>query len=124
MFARRNGCFTRHAAAAAAFHALAVALCAGGPVALADDSPARATMPASVTARADANLEQAFWSCDYVGTMHGVHAAPVAFCSDVTQAVRQRKFGGNLEQMLEWWRQNKSAAHAAVELQLTRNRGR
>ena len=61
------------------------------------------------------DVEQAFWACDYVGTTHGVQAAPVAFCSEATTTLIQQKFGGDFEQMLEWWRQNKAAQHGRFE---------
>lgn len=119
MFANKNERFTRRTIVAAV-HALALAAGAGAYVALADDSSPRRTAPMPMVAPAAEDLEQAFWSCDYVGTTYGVQAAPVAFCADVTQALREQKFGGDFDQMLQWWRQNKPAAHAAIEsLQLT-----
>ena len=60
-----------------------------------------------------AELEHAFWGCDYVATTRGVHAAPVEMCSVVTEELKQKKFHGNFLEMLEWWRQEKRAGHAS-----------
>lgn len=65
-------------------------------------------------ARADVprvTLEHAFWACDYTATVRGVHAAPVALCSAVTEDLKNAKFGGDFEEMLKWWRQHKHSAH-------------
>jgi hypothetical protein len=116
MFAKKNRRFTRRTAIVAAFSALVLGAAGSACIALADD----ASRGRAAATPAAADLEQAFWSCDYVGTTYGVQAAPIEFCAEVTQALRVQKFGGDLEQMLHWWRQNKSAAHAAVEaIQLT-----
>ena len=56
-------------------------------------------------------LEHAFWTCDYTATVRGVHAAPVALCSAVTEELKNAKFGGDFGEMLEWWRQHKPSAH-------------
>jgi hypothetical protein len=67
-------------------------------------------------ARADmarsAELEKAFWVCDYTATTRGVHAAPIEVCSAVTDQLKREKFGGDFGQMLEWWQQNKPTEHA------------
>lgn len=71
--------------------------------------------PQAVQARVDvlrsADLEKAFWLCDYTATNRGVHAVPAALCSAVTDELRHEKFGGNFEEMLRWWQQNKPAEH-------------
>jgi hypothetical protein len=115
MFAKNNRRFTRRTAVVAGLHTLIFGIAAAAYVALGADSSAEELVAVSVAAQPDVDLEKAFWSCDYVGTTYGVHAAPIAFCSDVTQALREQKFGGDFGQLLEWWRQNKSAAHSAVE---------
>jgi hypothetical protein len=56
-------------------------------------------------------LEDAFWWCDYVATMRGVEATPVASCSAVSEAFKNVRFGGDFKQLLEWWRQNKHREH-------------
>jgi hypothetical protein len=62
-----------------------------------------------------ADLERAFWICDYTATTHGVDATPVTTCSAVTDAIKNVKFGGDFGQMLEWWRQNKLTEHRRLE---------
>jgi hypothetical protein len=58
-----------------------------------------------------AELEKAFWACDYVATTRGVHAAPVAICSAVTDEIKNAKFGGDFEELLKWWQQKKPSEH-------------
>ncbi|MGZ8267589.1 MAG: hypothetical protein ACXWUU_09025 [Burkholderiales bacterium] len=74
-------------------------------------TPADAASPL-VTA---ADLERAFWTCDYVATTRGVHAAPVALCSAVTAALQDQKFGGDFLELLDWWRRNKIAEHGRFQ---------
>ena len=75
----------------------------------------RSLSPRSLQARAVvlrvADLEKAFWMCDYAATTRGVHAIPASMCSAVTDELKTKKFGGDFEQMLGWWRQNKLAEH-------------
>jgi hypothetical protein len=52
--------------------------------------------------QAPANPEQAFWACDFVGTTYGADAAPVALCSEVTDALQEQKFDGDFGRLLEW----------------------
>lgn len=61
-----------------------------------------------------ATLEGAFWVCDYVATTKGVHFTPVHHCVAVTEELKQKKFGGDFEQMLNWWRNNKVAEHGKL----------
>ncbi|HEV7394587.1 MAG TPA: hypothetical protein VGO08_23330 [Burkholderiales bacterium] len=72
--------------------------------------------PRAMQARADmahsAELEKAFWVCDYTATTRGVYAAPIELCSAVTDQLKREKFGGDFGQMLEWWQQNKPVEHA------------
>ena len=56
-------------------------------------------------------LERTFWVCDYVATVNGVSATPVATCSAATDALKEMKFGGDFLQLLEWWRENKQIEH-------------
>jgi hypothetical protein len=44
-------------------------------------------------------------------TTRGVHAIPVAICSAVTDQLKHDKFGGDFQELLVWWRQNKPAEH-------------
>lgn len=59
-------------------------------------------------------LEQAFWACDYIGTTEGIGEAPVAFCVEVTSSLKEKRFGGDFDALLVWWRANKTAEHAKL----------
>jgi len=62
-------------------------------------------------------LEQGFWRCDYRATVAGLDATPVELCTRLTEALKQRKFGGSFDRMLEWWRQKKPAEHGKMARQ-------
>jgi hypothetical protein len=73
-------------------------------------------LPASGIEEASlAELEDAFWVCDYIATTRGVTAAPRAACRSVTEEVKKRKFGGDFERFVAWWRDNKVEQYARVE---------
>ena len=55
-----------------------------------------------------ADLETAFWNCEYAATTH--RDANFEFCSAVYDALKQRKFDGDLARLLDWWQQNKQTA--------------
>ena len=65
-----------------------------------------------VAALGAADLEETFWTCDYTATTVGMGATPVDLCSAVYDELKARKFNGDFEQLLYWWRQNKPAEHA------------
>lgn len=100
-----------HRPAMAAGVLLATALASG--FALADDA---GTPPATldIDEASLADLENAFWFCDYVATTEGVVAAPRAACRYVTEEVERRKFDGDFNQFLQWWRDNKATEHARI----------
>lgn len=54
-------------------------------------------------------LEEAFWLCDYVATTRG--ASDIATCAAVYEALKDRKFAGDSDALVTWWRQNKAAQH-------------
>src|SRR5690349_23489567 len=65
-----------------------------------------------------AALEAAFWTCDYIGTTQGVAEAPVTLCVEVTQVLRDERFGGDFDALCAWWRQNKARQHAKIAAEL------
>lgn len=77
--------------------------------------PAGAAPP---TGTATAELESAFWACDYVATTRGVLATPAAACRQATESLQREKFGGSFPAMLEWWRVNKVARHEEMQRRL------
>lgn len=91
----------------------ALALAAAG--ALPGVALANETVPATAEESKVAELERAFWACDYIATTQGVSAAPIAACKLATEALKQHKFGGNFEEMLNWWRTNKAAEHLKLD---------
>ena len=116
MFAKNNGGSHRRATIVAGFFVLALSTAAAGAyVAFADQPTALPAVSVASAPRAPADLERAFWACDYVATNYGVHAAPVELCINVTAALQDRKFGGDFAQLLEWWGHNKTTEHAKVQ---------
>ena len=86
---------------------MATAVGLSGSAWAAEDNP---EAPAEETARI-VHLERAFWYCDYVATTEGLHATPIAACRFATEELKRAKFGGNFQEFLEWWRDNKEAEH-------------
>ena len=85
--------------------------CAAAPRA----TQAAAEPAATAESVAIADLEAAFWICDYVATTHGVRATPIAACRYATESLKREKFGGSFAAMLAWWRDNKAAEHGRLE---------
>src|SRR5947208_2103017 len=54
-----------------------------------------------------AQLESAFWVCDYVATIGGVDATPIETCSAVYDELKALKFSGDFTELLAWWKDNK-----------------
>ena len=68
-----------------------------------------------------ADLERAFWMCDYTATVRGVYAAPVETCAAITDELKQHKFNGSFEELLAWWQFNKPAEHDKLATRPTGN---
>ena len=116
MFAKKNGRSARCTALLAAVHMFALCTtAAGGDVEVADQQTLRSAARLSQAPQAHAELEHAFWVCDYVATTYGIQAAPVVLCSEVTTALQNQKFGGDFSQMLAWWRENKLLVHGQLQ---------
>ena len=58
------------------------------------------------------DLETAFWVCDYVATTRGV--SDIAACTAVYEALKDRKFAGDFDALVAWWRQNKLTQHQNI----------
>ena len=58
------------------------------------------------------DLENAFWVCDYLATTRG--SSDIAACTAIYEAVKERKFGGDFEKLVAWWRQNKAEQHQSI----------
>jgi hypothetical protein len=70
-----------------------------------------------------ADLEKAFWLCDYTATTRGIDATPVAICSAVWDEFKQTRFAGSFEDLLAWWRVHKVAQHEALAAETAREGG-
>jgi hypothetical protein len=61
-----------------------------------------------------ADLEAAFWVCDYIATTRGVEATPIAICGAVYDELKAAKFAGDFGELLAWWKQNKVVEHLKI----------
>ncbi|MFT3819045.1 MAG: hypothetical protein QM750_15625 [Rubrivivax sp.] len=112
----------RNAARRAAAPVLAVPwLCAWAPgLALAagtGDVHAQAARPAAAAlARMTVTeLERAFWICDWTTTTSVLDADAFTACAATADELKARKFDGDFDRMIDWWRENKAAAHARLQ---------
>ena len=62
-----------------------------------------------------AELEKGFWLCDYLGTTRGVDESYGVTCGANYEELKQEKFGGDFDALVQWWRVNKAAQHKALE---------
>ena len=76
---------------------------------------------AGVAARAEltdeipvAELERAFWRCDYEATQRALDVGTAAQCGEIAEAFKARRFGGDFGALLAWWRHHKDAEHLAL----------
>ena len=67
--------------------------------------------PATGAVLSAAELEEAFWVCDYVATTRGMDATPTELCGLLYVELKETKFGGDFGLLLAWWQQNKAAEH-------------
>jgi hypothetical protein len=98
---------------AAAVTALAAALVAGGASAE-QSNGAHSVPPVEVPSAGLADLEGAFWACDYIATTRGTANVDITACTAVYDAMKERKFGGDFDKLLAWWQQNKVVRHDAL----------
>jgi hypothetical protein len=66
-----------------------------------------------------AEVEEAFWLCDYVSTNVGVRATPMRTCLMVTEALKDEKFDGDFNAFVAWWNENKTVEHERLEKKYT-----
>ena len=97
-----------------AARALAAMWLYGASASAADICPTARLLQAPPVALTGAELEQAFWICDYVATTRGMDATPIDTCVAVTDQLKMQRFGGNFDGMLAWWRQNRLAEHGKL----------
>lgn len=92
--------------------AVAAFALAGGAGAQSRDAPS--PQEVRLTHASLADLEDAFWVCDYVATTYGVADGDMAGCAAIYDAFKARKFGGDFDKLLLWWQRNKAARHARL----------
>ncbi len=86
-------------------------LIAAGAASWSAPSSAQATIGAELRL---AELEKAFWVCDHTATTGPIDTGSAITCGSFTEALKQRKFDGDFNAMLTWWRQHKEAEHLAL----------
>lgn len=59
-------------------------------------------------------LEVAFWVCDHAATTTGVDRTTAITCAGLTDTLKLRKFNGDFNAMLSWWREHKEAQYVAL----------
>ena len=62
-----------------------------------------------------ADLEKAFWICDYEATTYGVGNVDAEACLVVTEGLKRVKFGGDFEALVDWWRDQKYGVYDPLE---------
>jgi len=80
-----------------------------------DQQAARASLVVQLSGASLANLEGAFWVCDYTATTRRASDHQIGMCTATYDALKERKFGGDFEALLLWWQKNKAAEYAKLE---------
>lgn len=62
-----------------------------------------------------AELERMFWVCDWSTTRTALSRDMFTVCSVAWDELKARKFDGDYDRMIAWWRENKAAAHAGLQ---------
>ena len=68
--------------------------------------------PADIEALSPADLETAFWDCDFASTKDMLGLGDAANCSFVFERVKATKFNNDFKQFMKWWADNKKTQHA------------
>jgi len=101
---------------------LAAAISASAPVpaiASPQSTPVRHITVDGAERSAEA-MERTFWVCDYVASTRGMQFVSLDLCAAITDLIKTEKFGGDYEEMVEWWREQKPAQHRRLELEESR----
>jgi len=89
----------------------ALLLCVG----VAGWTGAAAAEDAAGAALSIAEVERAFWACDHAATVGRIDTGTAITCGGLTEMLKVRKFGGDFNAMLAWWRLHKEAEHLALD---------
>lgn len=95
--------------------AMAVAMVAGTGSVHAQLPRSAAAAPTILAGLTVAELERAFWICDWTTTTRVLSADMFTACAAASDELKTRKFDGDFDRMIDWWRKNKSAAHAGLQ---------
>jgi len=60
----------------------------------------------------DDMIEAAFWNCDTKAMRDVLSPGEGVLCERLTDALKQRRFGGDFQRFLDWWRDVKAAEYA------------
>jgi hypothetical protein len=71
-----------------------------------------AAQPPALSALDDATIENAFWNCDARATQVGLEPGEGMLCERLTDALKQRRFGGDFTRLLAWWQERKAVEYA------------
>jgi len=71
-----------------------------------------ATAQPAFTDLDDATIEHAFWNCDVRSTQFVLEPGDGILCERLTDALKQRRFGGDFTRFLAWWQERKAVEHA------------
>lgn len=63
-------------------------------------------------------LMKTFWECDYAASQSIMNPGDAEICSLNYEKVKFEKFNGDFSKLLEWWKANKTAQHAALSKKL------
>lgn len=81
----------------------------------AEAAAALAAIKAHDSAAKIAELENGFWICDHLSTTRGVEGTYAIGCGVNFEDLKETKFGGDFDALVQWWRVNKAAQHKALE---------
>lgn len=76
-------------------------------------APLAAAQPLAFDDLDDAAIERAFWQCDVQSMRIALEPGDGILCERLTDALKQRRFGGDFTRFLAWWRERKAVEYAS-----------
>ncbi|MGE3923442.1 MAG: hypothetical protein AB7G13_10965 [Lautropia sp.] len=77
--------------------------------------PRAPAAPATLASLTVAELERMFWVCDRMATVSVLDVDRFTSCAATADELKARRFDGDFDKMIDWWRENKAAAHAGLQ---------
>jgi hypothetical protein len=65
-----------------------------------------------------AEVEKAYWDCEFAATKGVITPPQAAACSQIYEYLKKEKFMGDFDRLFAWWRQNKERE---LSSRMTRN---